>query len=83
MGLKSARYLKARRNLGNAARPSEAVALHGVHAGRTQEQLLVGRFDTFGGDLHSEATAEADDRVHDGGGVRSLLDRAHETAVDL
>lgn len=61
----------------------EAVALHGVHAGGTQERLLVGCFDTFGSNLHSEATAEADDRVHDGGGVRSLLDRPHEAAVNL
>src|SRR6187397_986510 len=83
VGLKSACCLQARRNFGNTDRPPEAVALHGVHPGRTQEQLLVGRFDAFGGDLHSEATAEADDRVHNGGGVRGLLDRAHETAVNL
>src|SRR5207342_656481 len=63
VGLKSARCLQARRNFGNADRPPKAVALHGVHAGGTQEQLLVGGFDAFGGDLHSEATAEADDRV--------------------
>src|SRR5512144_2085455 len=74
VGLKSARHLEACRNFGNADRPPKTVALHGMHAGGTQEQLLVGRFDAFGGDLHSEATAEADDRVHDGGGIRGLLD---------
>jgi len=67
--LKSARRLETRRDFGNADWTSEAVALHGVHAGGTQKQLLVGRFDAFGSNLHSEATAEADDRVHNGGGV--------------
>ena len=69
MGLKSAGRLQARRNFGSADRPAEAVALHRVHAGGAQEQLLVGGFDAFGGDLHAEAAAEADDGVHDGGGV--------------
>jgi len=80
VGLKSACCLQARRNFGNADRPPEAVALHGVHPGRTQEQLLVGRFDAFGGDLHSEATAEADDRVHDRGGIGCGLDGSRDVA---
>ena len=54
---------------------AEAEALHRMHAGGAQEQLLVGGLDAFGGDLHAEAAAEADDRVDDGRGVGGLLDR--------
>ena len=83
MGLESVRRVQARGDLGDGHRPAEAVALHGMHAGGAQEQLLVGGLDAFGGHLHAEAAAEADDGVHDRGGVGRLFDRAHEAAVDL
>ena len=64
-------------------RPAETVALHGMHAGRAQEQLLVGGLHAFRRHLHAEAAAEADHRVHDGCGVGGLFDAQHEAAVDL
>ena len=64
-------------------RLAEAIALHAMHAGGAQEQLLVGGFHAFGRHLHAEAAAEADDRVHDRGGVRGFFDREDEAAVDL
>ncbi len=74
MGLKSARCLEACRDFGNADRPPKAVALHGMHTAARRKSCWSARFDAFGGDLHSEATTKADDRVHNGGGIRSLLD---------
>src|SRR5262249_26173009 len=66
-----------------AAGAAEAVALHHVHAGRAQEELLLGRLDAFGGHLHAETAAEADHGVDDRGRIRGALDRVHEAAVDL
>ena len=65
-------------DLGRAHRPAEAVALHRMHAGGAQEQMLVGGLDAFRGHLHAETAAEADDGMNDGRSVGGLLDRAHE-----
>ncbi len=62
---------------------AEPVALQRMHAGGPQEQVLLGGLDALGGHLHAEAAAEADHRVHDGGGVGRPFDRAHEARIDL
>ncbi len=54
--------------------PAEAVALHRVHAGGAQEQMLLGVLHALGGHPHAQPAAEADDGVHDGGGVGRRLD---------
>src|SRR5262249_11966427 len=70
-------------DLGRGHRPAEAVALHRMHAGGAQEQMLFGGPDAFRRHLHAEAAAEADDGMNDRRGIGSLLDRAHETRIDL
>ena len=64
-----------RRDLARRAGFAEPVALHRVHAGGAQEQMLLGGFDAFGGDLHAQSAAEADDGVDDRGGVRRFFDQ--------
>ena len=59
------------------------VALHGMHAGGAQEQMLIGSLDAFRRHFHAETAAEADDGMNDGRGIGGLLDRAHETRIDL
>ena len=54
-----------------------------MHAGRAQEQLLIGGFHPFRGHLHAKAAAKTDDGVHDGCGISGLFDREYEAAVDL
>jgi hypothetical protein len=63
-------------------RLAEAVALHKVHAGREQEQVLVSGLDVFRRYFRAEAATDAYNRVHDRGGVRRLHGE-HEAAVDL
>src|SRR4029453_2449116 len=75
--------LQTRADFGDRDRPAEAIALHRVNAGGAQEELLVGGFHAFGGDLHAEAAAQADDCMHDRCGVGCSLDRSYETAVDF
>src|SRR5579871_1604765 len=65
-------------DLAGGAGLAEAVALHLVDAGGAQEQMLLGGLHAFGGDLHAQPAAEADDGMDDSGGVRRLLDRADE-----
>src|SRR5215208_1125731 len=60
-----------------------AEALHGVNAGGAQEQCLLGGFHPFRGDLHAETAPEADDGVHNGGGVRGGFDARGEALIDL
>src|SRR5215471_20175205 len=45
--------------------------------------MLFGGLDAFRRHLHAEAAAQADDGMNDGRGIGSLLDRAHETRIDL
>src|SRR5437660_7546534 len=54
-----------------------------MHAGGAQEQMLLGRLDPLRRHLHAETAAEADHGMDDGGGIGGLLDRAHETGIDL
>src|ERR1700745_3330268 len=70
-------------NLSRGHRPAEAVALHRMHAGGAREQMLLAVLDAFRCDLHAETAAEADDGMNDGRGIGGLLDRAHETRIDL
>jgi hypothetical protein len=69
-------------DLGCGHRLAEAVALHKVHAGGEQEQVLVSGLDVFRRYFRAEAATEAFHRVHDRGGVRRLHGE-HEAAVDL
>jgi hypothetical protein len=64
-------------------RLAKPVSLHGMHAGRPQEQLLIGGLHNFRGDLHAEPAAETDHRVNNDSGIGCLLDRMNETANDL
>src|SRR5262245_48762107 len=82
-GQKCPRRLQAPADFSDRHWPAEAEAPHRMSAGRAQEELLVGRLHAFRRDLHAETAAEADDRVDDGRGIGGLLDRLHETAVDL
>jgi hypothetical protein len=75
--------LQARADFGDRDRPAEAIALHRVNAGGAQEQLLVGGLHAFGGYLHAETAAQADDGMHDRCGIGGSFDRSHETAVDF
>ena len=45
--------------------------------------MLLGRLDSLRRHLHAETAAEADHGMDDGGGIGGLLDRAHETGIDL
>src|SRR5690348_17862994 len=70
-------------DLGCCHWPAEAVALHRMHAGGAQEQMLIGGLNAFRRHLHAETAAEADDGMNDGRSIGGLLDRAHETRIDL
>src|SRR5437764_2177228 len=70
-------------DLGGGYRSTEAKALHRMHAGGAQKQMLLGRLDALRRHLHAETAAEADHGMDDGGGIGGLLDRAHETGIDL
>src|SRR5262250_2194971 len=45
--------------------------------------MLVGGLDIFRRHLHAETAAKADNGMHDGCSIGGLLDRAHETRIDL
>src|SRR6516165_10236326 len=45
--------------------------------------MLFGGLDALRRHLHAEAATEADDGMNDGCGIGGLLDRAHETRIDL
>src|SRR5690348_5542055 len=64
-------------------RLSETIALHRMHAGGAQEKMLVRRLHPFGCHFHAETAAEADDRMHDRGGIGGFFDRRDEALVDL
>ena len=54
-----------------------------MHAGRAQEQLLVGGLHAFRRYLHAAAAAEAHYRVYDRCGSGGFFDAQHEAAADL
>src|SRR5262249_56759728 len=81
--LEDAWRLQAGLNFGDGHRPAEAEALHGMDAGCTQEELLVGGLYALGRDLHAKTAAETDDRMNDGRCVGRLFDRADKAAIDL
>ena len=62
---------------------AEAVALHRMHAGGAQEEMLLGGLDAFRRHLHAQTAAEADHGVDDGRGIGRFFDRAHEAGIDL
>src|SRR3974390_2260876 len=80
-GLNDSFRLQVGSDLGCGHRLAEAVALHKVHAGGEQEQVLVSGLDVFRRYFRAEAATEAYHRVHDRGGVRRLHGE-HEAAVD-
>ena len=73
----------ARADVGGRTWAAEAIALHRMDAGGAQEQMLLGVLHALRGDAHAETATEADDRVHNGGGVRRGFDAAHEARIDL
>src|SRR5262245_3267637 len=68
---------------GDTDRPAKTKALHGMHTRRAQEQLLIGGLHALRRYLHSKASAETDNCVHNGCGIGRLFDRPNETAIDL
>src|SRR5205085_9123043 len=70
-------------DLARGLRPAEVVALPFDTTQRSQLLRLLLGLDAFGGRLHPQAGAEADDRLHDRQAVLTLRKVADERLVDL
>ena len=81
--LERARHREAQIDVRGAAGTAEAVALHHVHPGRAQEQLLLGGRTPSAVTFTPRPRPRPTTACTMAGGIGGALDRMHETAVDL